>query len=116
MKSLVVVTRTWKSRFSFQSTETTCNKKDAAVAVRSQIGNGPGYCYMHGRCPKCCWLGQVNGLLVCLHIKIFLPFKFNSLAFRSSIACTVVVFELAGVNVLRKLGDLFMAMFRGTHF
>ena len=36
--------------------------QDAAGAVRSQSGNGPGYCYMIGRGPNYCLLGHVTGL------------------------------------------------------
>ena len=54
---------------------------DAAVAVRSYSGKGPGYCYIIGRGPISCLLGHVTGLLFCLHVKIFLPSIFNSLEF-----------------------------------
>ena len=40
---------------------------DAARAVRSQSGKGPGYCYMIGRGPNFCLLGQVSELLFCLY-------------------------------------------------
>ncbi len=50
---------------------------DDAGAVRLQTGKGPGYCYMIGRGRNCCSLAHVTGLLVCLYIKIFLPFIFN---------------------------------------
>ena len=50
---------------------------DAAGAFRSQSGEGPGYCYMISRGPNCCLLGNVTGLLFCLHIKNFLPSIFN---------------------------------------
>ena len=36
---------------------------DAAGAVRSHSGKGPGYCYMIGRGPNSCLLGHVTGLL-----------------------------------------------------
>ena len=35
---------------------------NAAGAVRSHIGKGPGYCYMTGRGPSSCLLGHVTGL------------------------------------------------------
>ena len=54
---------------------------DAAGAVQLQTGKGPGYCYMVGRGLKCCLLGHVTGLLICLYLKIFLPSIFNSIAF-----------------------------------
>ena len=54
---------------------------DAAGAVRSHTGKGPGYCYMIGRGPSFCSLGHVTGLLFCLYVKIFLPSIFNSVDF-----------------------------------
>ena len=54
---------------------------DAAGAVRLQTGKGPGYCYMIGRCPNCCLLGHLTGLLFCLYVKIFLPSIFNLIDF-----------------------------------
>ena len=50
----------------------------AAGAVRAHSGKGPGYCYMIGRGPNSCLLGQVTGLLFCLYVKIFLPSIFKS--------------------------------------
>ena len=54
---------------------------DAAGAVRSHSGKGPGYCFMIGRGPIFCLLGHVTGLLFCLYVKIFLPSIFNSVDF-----------------------------------
>ena len=54
---------------------------DAAGAVRAHSGKGPGYCYMVGRGPNSCMLGDVTGLLFCLYVKIFLPAIFNSFDF-----------------------------------
>ena len=54
---------------------------DAAGAVRAHSGKGPGYCYMIGRGPNSCLLGDVTGLLFCLYVKIFLPSNFNSVDF-----------------------------------
>ena len=54
---------------------------DAAGAVRSHSGKGPGYCYMIGRGPNSCLLGHVTGLLFCLYVKFFLPCIFNSVDF-----------------------------------
>ena len=54
---------------------------DAAGAVRTHSGKGPGYCYVFGRGPDSCLLGQVTGLLFCLYVKIFLPSIFNSVEF-----------------------------------
>ena len=39
---------------------------DAAGAVRSHSGEGPGYCYVIGRGPNSCLLGHVTGLFFCL--------------------------------------------------
>ena len=55
--------------------------QDAAGAVRSHSGKGPGYCYMIGRGPNSCLLGHVTGLLFSLYIKIFLPSIFNLISF-----------------------------------
>ena len=54
---------------------------DAARAVRAHSSKGSGYCYMIGRGPNSCLLGQVTGLSFCLYIKIFLPCIFNSVDF-----------------------------------
>ena len=54
---------------------------DAAGAVRSHSGKGPGYCYMIGRGQISCLLGHVTGLIFCLYVKIFLPSIFNSVDF-----------------------------------
>ena len=54
---------------------------DAAGAVRSHSGKGPGYCYMIGRGPDSRLLGHLTGLLFCLYVKIFLPSIFNSVDF-----------------------------------
>ena len=54
---------------------------DAAGAVRIQTGKGHGYCYMIGRAPNCCLLGQVTGLLICLYVKVFLTSIFKLIDF-----------------------------------
>ena len=54
---------------------------DATGTVRLHSVKGPGYCYMIGRGPNSCLLGQVTGLLFCLHVKLFLPSVFNSADF-----------------------------------
>ena len=54
---------------------------DAAGAVRSHSGKGPGYCYMIGRGPNSYVLGHVTGLLFCLYVKLFQPSTFNSVDF-----------------------------------
>ena len=53
----------------------------AAGAVRSNTGEGPGYCYMIGRGPNSCRLNHMTGLLFCLYVKLFLPFFFDSVDF-----------------------------------
>ena len=77
---------------------------DAAGAVRSQSGKGPGYCYVIGRGPNSCSLGHVNGLLFCLYVKLFLPSIFNSVDFRSSLSCVVLDIELTEKNTIKELG------------
>ena len=54
---------------------------DAAGAVRSHKGKGPGCCYMIGRGQNSCLLGHVTELFFCLYVKIFLPSIFNSVDF-----------------------------------
>ena len=77
---------------------------DAAGAVRSQSGKGPGYCYVIGRGPNSCSLGHVNGLLFCLYVKLFLPSIFNSVDFPSSLSCVVLGIELTEKNTIKELG------------
>ena len=54
---------------------------DAAGAVSTHSGKGPGCCYMIGRRLISCLLGYVTGLIFCLYVKIFLPTIFNSIDF-----------------------------------
>ena len=54
---------------------------DAAGAVRSHSGKGPGYCYMIERGPTSCLLGHVTGLLFCLYVKNLPPSILNSVDF-----------------------------------
>ena len=54
---------------------------DAAGAVRTHSGKGPGSCYMIGQGPNSCLLGQVTGVLFCLSVKLFLPSIFNAVDF-----------------------------------
>ena len=51
---------------------------DAAGAVRAHSGKGLFYCYIIGRGPNSCLLGNLTGLLFCLYVKIFLPSIFSS--------------------------------------
>ena len=77
---------------------------DAAGAIRSHSGKGPGYCYMIGRGPNSSLLGHVTGLLFCLYIKNFLPSIFNSVNLRSSMSLIVLDIELTEKNILKQLG------------
>ena len=63
---------------------------DAAGAVYTERGKGPGYCYMIGRGPNSCLLGHVTGLLFCLYRKNFstLHFQFNRLLKQYVVDCT----------------------------
>ena len=54
---------------------------DAAGAVRTHSGKGPGYCYMIGREPSYCLLRHVTGLLLCLYLKLCVPSIFNCFDF-----------------------------------
>ena len=54
---------------------------DAAGAVRSHNGKGPGYCYIIGRGPNFCLFSHVTGLLFCLYENLFLPSVFKSVDF-----------------------------------
>ena len=78
---------------------------DAARAVRTHSGKGPGYCYMSGRGPNSCLLGHVSGLIFCLYVKLVLPPIFKSVDFWSSICCIVLVIELEDKNAFKELGD-----------
>ena len=77
---------------------------DAARAVREHSGKGPGYCYMIGRGPNSCLLGQVTGILFCLYVKTFLPSILNSDNFWSSMSLIVPDIELAEKSIIKELG------------
>ena len=77
---------------------------DAAGAVRSHSGKGPGYCYMIGRGPNSCLLGHVNGLLFCLYVKLFLTSIFNSVDFWSSMSLIVLDIEQTEIIIIKELG------------
>ena len=89
---------------------------DAAGAVRSHSGKGPGYCYMIGRGPNSCLLGNVTGLLFCLQVKPFLPSYFNSVDFWSSMPCIVLDIKLTEKNKIKELGFFLMVLYRDFHF
>ena len=77
---------------------------DAAGAVRTHSGKGPGYCYMIRRGPISCLLGQVTGLGFCLYVKLFLPSISNSVDFWTSMSSIVLDMELTEKNVNKELG------------
>ena len=89
---------------------------DAAGAVRSHIGKGNGYCYMIGRGPNSCSLGDVTGLLFCLYVKLFLPSILNSVDFWSSMSCIVLDIELTEKNRNKELGFFLMVLYKDFHF
>ena len=89
---------------------------DAAGAVRSHSGKGPGYCYMIGRGPNFCLLGHVTGLLFCLYVKIFLLSIFDSVDFWSSMSCIVLDIELTEKNIYKQLGLLIDGSVQGFSF
>ena len=90
--------------------------QDAAGAVRSHSGKGPGYCYMIGRGPNSCLLGHVTGILFCLYVKIFLPSIFISVDFWSSMSCIVLDTELTDKNVIKELGLFIDGSYKDFHF
>ena len=89
---------------------------DAAGAVRSHSGKGPGYCYMIGRGPNYCLIGHVTGLFFCLYVKHFLPSIFNSVDFWSKMSLTVLDVELTEKNIIKELGFLVMVLYKDFHF
>ena len=89
---------------------------DAAGAVWSHSGKGPGYCYMIGRGPTSCLLGQVTGLLFCLYVKFVLPSIFKFVDFCSSMSLIVLDIELTEENINEKLGILFDVFLQGFSF
>ena len=89
---------------------------DAAGAVRSHSGEGPGYCYMIGRGPNSCLLGHVTGLLFCFYVKIFLPSIFNSVDVWSSMSLIVLDIELTGKNKFKELGLFIDGSLQGFSF
>ena len=77
---------------------------DAAGAVLAHSNKELGYCFKIGRRLSSCLLGHVTGLLFCLHVKLFLPFIFNSVEFWSSMSCIVLDIEPAEKKVMKLLG------------
>ena len=86
---------------------------DAAGALRTHSGKGPGYCYMIGQGPKFCLLGHVTGLLFCLYVKLFLPSIFNSVDFWSSMSLIVLDIEITEQNLIKELGLLIHGSLQG---
>ena len=89
---------------------------DAAGAVRTHSGKGPGYCYMIRRGPSSFLLGHVTGRLFCLYVKLFLPSIFNSVDFWSSLYCIVLDKELADENFIGESGVFIDGKFQGYSF
>ena len=71
---------------------------DAAGAVRTRSGKGPGYCYMVVRGPNSCLLGHVIGLFFWFCVKFFLPSIFNSVDIWSSMSMIVLDKEVNEKN------------------
>ena len=86
---------------------------DAAGAVRSHSGKGPGYCYLIGQGPNSCLLSQVTGLLFCLYVKLFLPSIFNSVDFWSSMLLIVIDMELTEKNINKELVPFIVGSLQG---
>ena len=84
----------------------------AVGPVRAKIGKSPGYCFMIGRGPDSCLLRHVSGLLVCLYVKLVVPYIFIFLDFWNNKSCIVLDFELAGKNSIKELEFLLMAKIR----
>ena len=89
---------------------------DAAGAVRTHSGKGPGYCYMIGRRPNSCLLGHVPGLLFCLYVRIFLPSIFNSVDFWNTMSSIVLDIELTEKNIIKELGLFIDGSLQGFSF
>ena len=89
---------------------------DAAGAVRSHSGKGPGYCYMIGRGPNSCLLGHVTELLFCFYVKLFLPSIFDSVNFLSSMSLIVLDIELTEKITIQKLGLFIDGSIQGFSF
>ena len=89
---------------------------DAAGAVRSHIGKGPGYSYMIGRGPNSCLIGHVTGALYCLCVKIFLTSICSSVHFWSSVSLTVLDIELTERNIFKELGLFLMVFCKDFNF
>ena len=89
---------------------------DAAGAVRSHSGEGPGYCYMIGRGPTSCLLGHMTGLVFCLYVKLFLPSIFNSVDVGSSVSLIVLDIELNEETIFKELGRFIDGSLQGFSF
>ena len=77
---------------------------DAAGAVRSHSGKGPGSCHMIGRRPNSCLLGHVTELLFCLYVKLFAPSIFDFVNFWSSMFLIAFVIELLEKKIIKEMG------------
>ena len=77
---------------------------DAAGAMRTNSGKGPGYCYIIRWGLSSCFLGHVTGLHFFLYLKFFLPSIFKSVDFWSSVSLIVLDIELTEKKVIKVLG------------
>ena len=81
---------------------------DVAAAVRLRGGDGLAYCYIIGQGivqgPNCCLFSHVTGLILCLHVKIFLPSVFNLIDFRNRMSLIVLDIGLTEKNIFKELG------------
>ena len=89
---------------------------EAAGAVRSRSGKGPGYCYMIGQGPNSCLPGHVTGLLFCLYVKLFLPSILYSVDFWNSVSCIVLDIEITEKNIIKELGFYIDGALQGFSF
>ena len=89
---------------------------DAAGAVKTHSGKGPGYCYMIERGPNSCLLSHMTGLLFCFYVKLFLPSIFNTVDFWSIISCTLLQFQLTDKDVKKELGVIIDGNVQGDWF
>ena len=95
---------TWSFFCHFKAFRLHAILHDAAGAVRAHSGKGPGDCYMIGREPNFCVLGQVTRPLVCFYVKLFLPYIFNYFDFWSRMSLIVLDKELTEKNIIKELG------------
>ena len=76
---------------------------DAAGTVQPKSCENPGFCYIKGCGPNACVLGDVTGLLSCLHVNFFWPPIFIFVGFGNCKSGMVLGFEVAGIDALEEL-------------